>query len=220
MRTSRTSRRTEQLAEYGSTNKVNTLLHALRGLGIMAPLGKTGSAAARKHIPLVYMRNSRAIRLKLLAGLIDSDGWYVWPQNHMGFTQSKIWHSRLFWDVVALARSLGFNVCTSDIMTWVPSRTRQTAQLKAIITGALPDIPCLLLRKQGADRLASVRRSFIVKSVTSEEQDAEWNGFQVNKDQLYLRHDDLVLHNSGFGPSPRQGTQIPSVHEPGGILIL
>ncbi|KAI1661879.1 PROCN-domain-containing protein [Daldinia decipiens] len=43
--------------------------------------------------------------------------------------------------------------------------------------------------------------SFAVKDIALETEATEWAGFRVDKDQLYLRHDYLVLHNSGFEES-------------------
>lgn len=42
---------------------------------------------------------------------------------------------------------------------------------------------------------------FAVQDVYLEAETTEWAGFRVDKDQLYLRHDYLVLHNSGFEES-------------------
>lgn len=55
----------------------NRLLDELRELEL-APNGtdKRGTPADRRHIPDMYLFNSRAIRLQLLAGLLDSDGHY------------------------------------------------------------------------------------------------------------------------------------------------
>ncbi|OAP56252.1 pre-mRNA-processing-splicing factor 8 [Fonsecaea erecta] len=43
--------------------------------------------------------------------------------------------------------------------------------------------------------------SFIVQDIFLESESTKWAGFRVDKDQLYLRHDYLVLHNSGFEES-------------------
>ncbi|KAG9252809.1 putative pre-mRNA processing splicing factor [Emericellopsis atlantica] len=42
---------------------------------------------------------------------------------------------------------------------------------------------------------------FEIKNIALEQDVTEWAGFRVDKDQLYLRHDYLVLHNSGFEES-------------------
>lgn len=40
-----------------------------------------------------------------------------------------------------------------------------------------------------------------IMSIQLEEKPTKWSGFVVDKDSLYLRHDYLVLHNSGFEES-------------------
>ncbi|EXJ87138.1 hypothetical protein A1O3_04096 [Capronia epimyces CBS 606.96] len=42
---------------------------------------------------------------------------------------------------------------------------------------------------------------FAVEDITLESEPTKWAGFRVDKDQLYLRHDHMVLHNSGFEES-------------------
>ncbi|KAG8533655.1 Pre-mRNA-processing-splicing factor 8 [Bacidia gigantensis] len=58
-----------------------------------------------------------------------------------------------------------------------------------------------LLRKHSVGRAVSQADSFIVKDVALESEATMWAGFRVDEDQLYLRHDYLVLHNSGFEES-------------------
>ncbi|PNY29575.1 Pre-mRNA-processing-splicing factor 8 [Tolypocladium capitatum] len=42
---------------------------------------------------------------------------------------------------------------------------------------------------------------FLIEDVVQESEPTPWAGFRVDEDQLYLRHDYLVLHNSGFEES-------------------
>ncbi|ODA82641.1 hypothetical protein RJ55_01149 [Drechmeria coniospora] len=49
-------------------------------------------------------------------------------------------------------------------------------------------------------RIAQTQR-FAVADIVQESEPTPWAGFRVDKDQLYLRHDCLVLHNSGFEES-------------------
>ncbi|EEQ33074.1 mRNA splicing protein PRP8 [Microsporum canis CBS 113480] len=169
---------------------INSLLQALRGVGVLAEPGSTEPETDRKRIPAVFLNNSRAVRLAVLAGLIDSDG-----------CKSERWHSALFWDTVALARSLGFSVWTKLRMVWNPTRTVQHPQLFAQILGNLKEIPCLLSSKKAMDRFTPQTHSFMVTDITLEPEATGWAGFRVDGDQLYLRHDYLVLHNSGFEES-------------------
>jgi pre-mRNA-processing factor 8 len=183
-----------------SSSRANTLLVSLSELGLLPKVGG-GPTTDNKRIPLNYLRNSRSVRLAVLAGLIDTDGWYVFPENMLGFAQSERWHSALFWDVVALARSVGFSVETKQRMMWNPNHTERFPQLVAHIFGNVAEVPCLLVRKKGAERLIPQSHSFIVKGISLEAKPSKWAGFRVDQDQLYLRHDYLVLHNSGFEES-------------------
>ena len=182
-----------------SINKVNSLLQALRQLDVLST--GVGPAADKKHIPPVYLKNSRSVRLAVLAGLIDSDGWYVSPENMLGFAQSERWHSNLFWNTVALARSLGFSVWTKRRLMWNPTRTQQYPHLYAQIFGNILEVPCLLLRKRPVERIVPQAHSFMIKDIALESKATKWAGFRVDQDQLYLRHDYFVLHNSGFEES-------------------
>ncbi|KAL3468429.1 pre-mRNA processing splicing factor 8 [Aspergillus heterothallicus] len=47
----------------------------------------------------------------------------------------------------------------------------------------------------------SESQRYDILDISLEPEATEWAGFRVDKDQLYLRHDHLVLHNSGFEES-------------------
>lgn len=51
------------------------------------------------------------------------------------------------------------------------------------------------------DRVVPERHRFEIEDISLEAEASKWAGFRVDKDQLYLRHDHLVLHNSGFEES-------------------
>ncbi|MCJ1294713.1 pre-mRNA-splicing factor 8 [Xylographa carneopallida] len=195
----------EELAEqiFGHSEVsigVRTLLSALSIVG--GPTIRSDDPDAdQKLIPEAYLKNSRTIRLAVLAGLLDTNGWYVKPENMFGFAQREHSHSGLFWNVVALARSLGFSVWTKHSMMWNPTRTEQIPQLIAHMFGNLAEIPCLLACKTSVNRSVPQAHSFIVKDISLESAPSKWAGFRVDKDQLYLRNDYMVLHNSGFEES-------------------
>ncbi|MCJ1280991.1 pre-mRNA-splicing factor 8 [Xylographa opegraphella] len=179
---------------------VDKLLLALRGLGLLTTATRDPDAD-RRRIPGVFSKNTRAIRLAVLAGLLDTNGWFVYPENMFGFAQSECWHSGLFSDAVALARSLGFSVWTKRRMVWNSTRTEQYPQLIAHIFGNITEIPCLLSRKTAVNRSVPQAHSFVIKDISLESAPSKWSGFRVDQDQLYLRHDYMVLHNSGFEES-------------------
>ena len=182
---------------------VNKLTSWLDQLGVLYR-GPKGPVGDKKHIPEVYMKNSRAVRLAVLAGLIDSDGCYIANEHtaYFCFVQAERWHKHLFEDFMTLARSLGFTVTSTS--QWKPSRivNGQTVppvnMLRAFVTGAIEEVPCLLTRKQPIKKIRVPSYHHRIQSITLEDQPSKWAGFRVDKDQLYLRHDHLVLHNSGF----------------------
>ena len=81
----------------------------------------------------------------------------------------------------------------------------ETVEMTASTFAALPDKErggLLLFRSSGlqnSQQEATANHS--VTGITLESQATEWAGFRVDQDQLYLRHDNLVLHNSGFEES-------------------
>jgi len=179
----------------------HTLVRTLHGLGLIDSEGSKDPEIDRKHIPEIFMKNTRAIRLAVLAGLLDSDGWYVSSENIFCFQQGPLQHPRLFWDTVALARSLGFSVSTKQVMKQTSHHIEEQPQLLAQISGNLSEIPCLLARKQPVHHDTPHTHSFRIKDISLEAEATKWAGFRVDKDQLYLRHDYFVLHNSGFEES-------------------
>ncbi|KAK7402627.1 pre-mRNA-splicing factor 8 [Neonectria punicea] len=48
---------------------------------------------------------------------------------------------------------------------------------------------------------SSPAHNFAIEDIVLESEPTDWAGFRVDGDQLYLRHDHLVLHNSGFEES-------------------
>lgn len=185
-----------------TSTKINTLLLALEQLGVRFLSKGKGPKRDTKRIPSVYMKNSRSVRLAVLAGLIDSDGCYMVRDGsgRFEFSQSETWHSGLFADTVALARSLGFSVATGRRETMRESGVK-VIMLTAYINGDLKEVPCLLARKRALERLFNPAYNYRIRSIALESKATKWAGFRVDQDQLYLRHDYLVLHNSGFEES-------------------
>jgi hypothetical protein len=82
-----------KLDEYYERHTENPIFKRLKDLGVIG----------NKHIPEVYLHNSRDVRLKVLAGIIDTDG-----HLHQGGYDMCFANRRLVDDIVVLARSLGF----------------------------------------------------------------------------------------------------------------
>ena len=70
---------------------------------VLDALGLTGLASDKKFIPKIYLEACKSVRLDVLRGLLDTDGW-VEKWGSVRFSTSSIQLAR---DVQALARSLG-----------------------------------------------------------------------------------------------------------------
>lgn len=69
--------KTTDKSDRGYNNhKINYFTNALKKLGVLK----------NKHIPKEYIYTSKENRLNLLAGLIDTDGWYDPTNNNIGFS--------------------------------------------------------------------------------------------------------------------------------------
>jgi replicative DNA helicase len=124
--------------EYFARRKINPISRGLKELGVWG----------NKHIPELYLKNSREIRMQVLAGVIDSDGHMLNGGYNMAFAS---W--RLLEDVRTLASSLGF-LC-SPIMKGRHCHTRDECPkmhtfFRSRISGGpgLHEVPVLLPRKK------------------------------------------------------------------------
>lgn len=143
-----------------------------------------------KHIPSNYLINDRQTRLEVLAGMIDSDGYY--EEKATRFTITGIDYS-LLTQFKELARSLGFRA-----IIHAPSRTGITDSLKynLRITGNITEIPTRLPRKK-AIKNSSAKHLNVFEV---EFDDVEpFYGIEIDKDNLFCLEDYTVTHNSRGG---------------------
>ena len=107
--------------------------------------------AQKKHIPKLYLENSKEIRLKVLAGLIDTDGHMASPTKYEVVQKN----TRLARDIVTLARSLGFYTTIDETTKQCPSTSRdggvftgQYWRIHISIDQVCPEIPIKVDRKR------------------------------------------------------------------------
>ena len=170
----------------------NLLLRALRRLRVALRQCHERPVADPKHIPLMYMCNSRAIRLELLAGLMDSDGHYYHRRQRFSFTQCLA-HKRLFFHVVRLAQSLGFHVTWSGPQ--YGGKTSRPGRLviyyEATIVGNIK-IPCRLPRKIVPADINRISNTWSI-NMRLEDSEDECIRIIVNGDGRFLSDDYFVL---------------------------
>lgn len=142
-----------------------------------------------KHIPSEYLINSTENRLKLLAGLLDSDGSYEEKPHRFTFTNIDY---NLILQVQDLCRSLGFRTKISKSRSGISNSLKYGLR----ITGDIHLIPTVLERKQAKEKTLRRRINYI--SIEELEVN-DYYGFEVDVDNLYLLGDYQVTHNSRGG---------------------
>jgi DNA topoisomerase II len=149
-----------------------------------------------KHVPREYLVNDRETRLAVLAGMIDTDGHVANDGSRITITQGMN-HTRLAYDIVHLARSLGF-MCNSHIRDTQWEYKGELKRGKAICINISGDniweIPTLLPRKKC--------KAPIVKNVTNngvlsvKKLDKEnFYGFRIDGNKRFVLEDFTVVHN-------------------------
>ena len=98
-----------------------------------------------KHIPHKYIANSSKNRLELLAGLIDSDGYYDAKHNVFEVVQKNY---KLAKDIEYLANTLGFRVSFKSNKTTIKNRGNESEVYRVRIVGDLDKIPTKIKRNK------------------------------------------------------------------------
>jgi len=144
-----------------------------------------------KHIPQAFKANSREVRLKVLAGIVDSDG-YINRKS----VQITLKDKTLSNDILFLARSLGFHAelkkCTKGI-----NGTDFVGEYYRIgITGDCSIIPTLIPRKKCSPRSdwKDILTTGIREIKSTGKQ--EYYGFNLDGNGRYVTADFTVTHNS------------------------
>ena len=168
----------------GRSNK-NKLLNYLKNQNLIN----------NKHIPEIYKCNSRENRLKVFAGLIDSDGYYNKVNNSLEITQKN---KKLADDILFLVRSLGFcgsmKECTKSCM--YKGEKKSGVYHRIIISGSgREEIPVLLERKRPKeDKQIKDGLNTGIRIVPLEKN--KYYGFQIDGNSRFLLGDFTVTHNT------------------------
>lgn len=176
------SERCPRYALVTPAGQANPLTDALRKLRLNG----------NKHVPHAFKANSRAVRLAVLAGLMDSDGSL--SGNGYDFISKS---EALAHDVAYLARSLGMAAYVK------PCEKRATngkggagVFYRVSISGATSEIPVLIPRKRAAPRqqIKDVLKTGIRLEPLGR---GDYFGFSLEgQDRRFLLGDFTVTHNT------------------------
>jgi replicative DNA helicase len=158
--------------------------------------GLSGKKSNNKFIPKDYLYNSVDVRVSLLQGLMDADG-YV---NNKGITQFTTVSEQLCKDFRELVLSLGGTVRVSTkTPTFTYKGDKKEGQLAYTVTISFANnvVPFRLLRKVSKyyKRDKHVEQKFI-KSITYSHNEEAVCIKVSNPDELYVTRDYVLTHNT------------------------
>lgn len=163
----------------------NSLMAELRKLNVIN----------NKHIPLLYKANSKEVRLQLLAGFIDSDGYY-----HKGCYEIIQKLKILADGIQDICRSLGFGCFTKECRKgcWYKGEYREGTYYRVWFSGVgLEEIPVLLPRKKAAIRLQKKDPTVTSFKVVPKGV-GEYYGFCIDGNKRFLLGTHMVTHNTSM----------------------
>lgn len=170
----------------GIIPRVNPLLNFLRKHDLIN----------NKHIPRVYKTNSRDIRLKVLAGLIDTDGHYAPGSGTFEIAQKS---DTLANDIQYIARSLGFACYNAKVEKYCMYKgEKRTGKYNRLtISGNINEIPVKIQRKV-PDLRKQVKNHLVYGFTVNEVGVDNYYGFTLDGNNRYLLGDFTVTHNTSL----------------------
>ena len=179
-------------ASYGKKNRKG--ISGSKGKNPFLNLLRKYNVLNNKHIPFEYKCNSRDIQLKVLAGIIDTDGSLIYNGCYDIIQKNE----KLMDDIIYVARSLGFAAykkeCKKSCMYKGEKRTG-TYYRTTIHGEGLEEIPVKLERKKSRKRTQKKNALNVGISVIKKEVD-DYYGFEIDGNRRFLLGDFTVTHNT------------------------
>ena len=148
-----------------------------------------------KHIPFDYKTNCRDMRLQLLAGLLDTDGWFDIENRYFEITQKS---KRLSDDIVYLARSLGFCATQRECDKYCVYKGERQYRLYHRVTiygDNIEDIPTKCPRKQ-AKKMPRQKNALVSGITVIPKGRGNYYGFELDCNHRYVLGNFIVTHNT------------------------
>lgn len=149
-----------------------------------------------KHIPKIYFKSSKEQRLKLIAGILDTDGYLNHKKARFEIT---LHNKRLSDDLIKLCILCGFDAHANKVESDGKKSTvnaRKTNGIRINITGNIMLIPTLLQRKiannngiKNANRFSKLKVEHVGQG--------EYYGFEC-EDNLFVLEDGTITHNCTY----------------------
>jgi replicative DNA helicase len=170
---------------FGKDAPIDSIQGRLREIGVLG----------NKNITNDYLLNSRKKRLELLAGLIDSDGFY--NVGHGGTYEITSKYEHLALQIKSLCDSLGYRTSINAKQAKIASINFETTVWRVRFNGNVDEIPVRLERKKAQSWTDG--RNWQVSGITVVEDIVDdYYGFEIDGNHLFLLGDCTVTHNTAF----------------------
>ena len=147
-----------------------------------------------KHIPYHYLCNSKDVRLELLAGIIDSDGYF--NKNCIEIVQKN---EKFLDNIIYLARSLGFACYKKRVIKTCTNAEGGPKQgvyfLSSIYGKGIEEIPTLCPRKKGYER-KQIKDALTYRLQIEQLEIDDYYGFEIDGNRRFVLADFTVTHNT------------------------
>lgn len=176
------------ISKYNNTDKaINVGIRNIEGynVNVFRNILKTLNLFNNKHIPDDYIKNDRIVRLQLLAGFIDTDGYLDVKKHNFEITQKR---KNIADAIVYIARSLGIKTSVSVLH----HGTKTYYKVKLLSNCDM--IPTKVKRKQcpaHKKALNSNKTTFDIQPIGYD----KYYGFELDGDHLCLLEDFTITHN-------------------------
>lgn len=151
---------------------------------------KQCSLNGKKNIPINYLVNSRDNRLKLLAGIIDTDGY-----NNKNCFEVVTIEDNLSDQYLFLARSLGFAAYKKLKHTSIKSINYHGLAWRIYISGNTEQIPCKV-NKKICQKRKQIKNHLCTGFSINQIDDGNYYGFTLDGDGRFLLGDFTITHNT------------------------
>jgi DNA gyrase/topoisomerase IV subunit B len=153
-----------------------------------------------KHIPPEYIFNSKENRLRLLAGIIDTDGTKANSGYRYIISQSKRLREHVIKSLQLICHSLGFETSISETKNHKLTKNNEDSTMLnlSIYGNNLDEIPTKLKRKQMQkyeNSNSTYLKSFKIECIGK----GQFCGWEIDGNERFLLNNFLITHNSRFG---------------------
>lgn len=167
-----------------------------------------------KHVPNCYKYNDEQSMLKLIAGLIDTDGTCNKKKRYYEITQKYV-RKGILEDVKFMCDSLGFKTSLTTRISSPNSKGPNTLHYRLRISGDVEKIPVKIERKKvGEPSGYRNRRNWNEYTFKVEPYGiGEYYGFTIDGNNLFVLKDFTIVHNSFANVLEMYNIMRPSVEE-------